>query len=87
VTSDNLKAQNPEIEALRDGENGFLYRSGDVLDLSKKILTILNDGVLRKRLGQEARRTALEDYPVEAMVDGLKTAFFTAVDRHRNGRG
>lgn len=78
VTSDKLDAQNPEIEALHDGKNGLLYRDGDVADLAAVLERILDDPALGRRLGAEARRTALEDYPVANMVRGLHDALLAA---------
>lgn len=82
VTSDDLSAQNPEVEALRNEKNGFYYQDGNIEDLVLKLKLLLNNAKLRKNTGVEARRTALEDYPMEKMVLGLKESFFAATDRH-----
>lgn len=78
VTSDNLGAQNPEIEAMRDGENGLLYKDGDVEALAGALEKILGDDELRKRLGEEAFRTAHERFSVKNMVDGMEAAIRAA---------
>lgn len=74
VTSDKIEAQNPEIEALRDGENGLLYRDGDNDDMTAKLRVLLTDKELHSRLSAEAHRTATEDYSTDTMADGMAEA-------------
>ncbi|MEL6797312.1 MAG: glycosyltransferase family 4 protein, partial [Planctomycetota bacterium] len=87
VTSDHIESQNPEIEALRDGENGLLYRHGSVDDLASKLATLLRDRELRERLGKEAHRTATEDYHTDRMADGMEAALKFASERVKARRG
>ncbi|WP_159634832.1 glycosyltransferase [Sphingobacterium composti Ten et al. 2007 non Yoo et al. 2007] len=42
ITNDNLDLQKPEIEALKDGYNGFLFKDGDYKDLSRVIFEFYN---------------------------------------------
>ncbi len=86
VTSDKIEAQNPEIEALRDGANGMLYQHGSVDDLAAKLATLLRDRELRERLGREAHRTATEDYHTDRMADGMEAALKFAFERARARR-
>ncbi len=74
VTDDNVAAQNPEIEALRDGETGFLYRAGDAGALAQCLGRLLGDAALRQRLGQNARRLVEEEFTIGRMVDGMEAA-------------
>ena len=37
-THDNLNNQMPEAEAIKPGENGFLFKENDIIDLQKKII-------------------------------------------------
>ena len=39
-------------EAITDGVNGFLTQAGDVDALSKSILTLLDDPILRQKMGK-----------------------------------
>lgn len=81
VTSARVEAQNPEIEALRDGENGFFYRDGDVDDLAAKLEILLTDHDLRSRLSQAAHATATERFSLGNMVDGYVDAVRYAAKR------
>ncbi|MEM7809752.1 MAG: glycosyltransferase family 4 protein [Planctomycetota bacterium] len=74
VTGDDVAAQNPEIEAHRDGENGLLFRRGDPDDLAEKLTSLFRDADLRQRLSVEARKTAAEVFTLDNMVDGFVAA-------------
>lgn len=45
------------LELVKDGENGFTFKAGDVRTLSKHIATLVDDAPLRHRLGMAAWRT------------------------------
>ncbi|RNC80346.1 MAG: glycosyltransferase family 1 protein [Phycisphaera sp.] len=74
VTSDKIESQNPEIEALRDRENGLLYRHGDTDDMTAKLRELIIDKELSAELAAEAHRTATEDYSTDRMADGMEGA-------------
>jgi glycosyltransferase involved in cell wall biosynthesis len=74
VTSDNLATQNPEIEALRSGENSLLYRDRDVTALASALRTMMTDSELAARLSKEAVRTIEEDFTIKNMVAGMANA-------------
>ncbi|MFG0284831.1 MAG: glycosyltransferase family 4 protein [Phycisphaerales bacterium JB039] len=81
ITDDNLRAQNPEIEALRDGKNGLLYKAGDTGALAAAIDRLLTDEPLRQRLSAEAERTVAEQFTLANMVDGMEAAIRAAAKR------
>ena len=75
VTSDDLDAQNPEIESLEDGVNGRLYSAGDVGALAGRLVEVLTaDAQERKAMRQAAWETAHVAYTPEKMADGLEAA-------------
>ncbi len=86
VTSDDIGSQNPEIEALVDGENGLLYEHGSVEALAETLRRLAVDGGLRDRLSREAHRTATEVYTVKAMADGMEAALRYAAGKARERR-
>jgi glycosyltransferase involved in cell wall biosynthesis len=49
-------------EIIYDGQDGLLFEPGDANDLAKKILHLLNDQDLRKRLGEAGRNKILSTF-------------------------
>lgn len=74
VTSDDIASQNPEIEALRDGENGSLYRQGNVDHLVKTLDRLLSEPATTKKMSIAAHQTATQQFTMTNMVDGMETA-------------
>lgn len=74
VTADDPAAQNPEIAALTDGDNGLLYRRGDADDLAAKLRRLIDDAALRERMSTAAHATATEVFTLDRMVDGMEAA-------------
>lgn len=74
VTDDDLPNHNPEIEAMKDGVNGLLYRAGDVRSMAEKMLTIVNDDALQARMSAAARKTAYEEYTLAGCINGYLQA-------------
>ncbi len=87
ITSDNIRAQNPEIEALIPEDNGLHYRSGELGDLAHQCGRILSDPTLRLRLSASALKTALERYSMDQMVNGFNNVFEWANDRRATTGG
>ena len=54
----------PGNEIVINNETGLLVQSGDVDGLSLKIIELLKNPVLRKRLGRRGRQTFLENYTI-----------------------
>jgi glycosyltransferase involved in cell wall biosynthesis len=54
---------------IRHGESGLLFEAGNRLQLVAAVVTLAEDSTLRKRLGEEGRRIAETDYPVERELD------------------
>jgi glycosyltransferase involved in cell wall biosynthesis len=63
----------PEICYLRDGENGFMVK--DANQLACRLLELLRDDGLRRRMSMNARATILREGSIETMTDG----FFDAI--------
>ena len=68
----------PEIAALHDGENGLFYREGDVVDLAKKISSLIEDPAYRQKLSAEALRSVERDYNMDNMVERYREAIYVA---------
>jgi glycosyltransferase involved in cell wall biosynthesis len=52
-----------------DSKNGFLIKIGDLKELKEKILLILKDEKLAKRLGEAARKKVVDNFSLEKMID------------------
>lgn len=74
ITDDHPTLQNPEIEALREGDNGLRYRHGDAAALTDTIDDAIAFPNRRRAMGEAAHRTAAECYTVAGMVDGFEAA-------------
>ena len=79
VTSDDFASHNPEIEALRPGDNGLAYRNGDVEDFAAKMLACMNDNNARARMSEAAMQTVRspDGFCIERMVKGFMDAITT----------
>lgn len=52
-----------EEKIIKDGKNGFVVEVKDYISLAEKVLLLLKDDDLRKRLGNFARKWIIENYP------------------------
>lgn len=55
-------------EIVKEGINGYLCQPGDIDAMADRVGALLEDGPLRRRMGQAARRSVGEDFGFEAMV-------------------
>jgi starch synthase len=80
---ENMSCQNPVVatrivgipEMITDGFNGLLVPPSNPEKLAKKIVNVINDKVLAKRLGQNARRTIEEHFTFQEFANGTKEAY------------
>jgi glycosyltransferase involved in cell wall biosynthesis len=63
--------QPPEIEYLRDGENGFIVPENDRRTLRDRLLLLLDNDQERRRMSANARRDILTHASIEGMFDGF----------------
>lgn len=52
ASHDNFNNQMPEVESIIEGENGFLFREGDPLDLARKIKSFLKVKLDKKKVSK-----------------------------------
>jgi glycosyltransferase involved in cell wall biosynthesis len=76
ITSDDLPSHNPEIEALRQNENGALYRDGDTADFAAAMLRILGSSADHERMSAAALSTVSDPtgFTLDRMVQGFVDA-------------
>jgi glycosyltransferase involved in cell wall biosynthesis len=63
--------QPPEIEYLRDGENGFIVPEDDRRALRDRLLLLIDNDEVRRRMSENARRDILTHASIEGMFDGF----------------
>jgi glycosyltransferase involved in cell wall biosynthesis len=74
ITHNVLSLHNPEIAALRDMENGILFRKGDSEDLAAKIELIACNRNLRIIMSANAKRTVEIEYSMANMIKRFSSA-------------
>lgn len=77
ITGDNIQTHGPEVRALQEGENGLMFKDGDVDDLVLKLKKILLDIELRERMSKNALEVVSEKYTLQNMIAGFCEAFKT----------
>lgn len=71
-------------EMIRDGLNGFIVDPKDIESLSDRVIRMVRDEELRKRMGAEGRRIYENEYSIQAYERNLKNClryFFELQDR------
>jgi len=70
-------------EIIRDGENGVLASPGDERELSRAMLRLLGDEDAGRRLGEAARKTVVERFTIEGMIEGTVQIYEEGFSRRR----
>lgn len=68
-------------DVLQDGKTGFLVPAGEPLALADRIMTLLQDRVLAKEMGEAARQVVTRRFSVSRMVDDYKEIYASLVRR------
>lgn len=68
-------AVNETAEVIQAGQNGLLVEPGDVNGFANAMLTLIDDPMERNRLGQNARRQAIEQYSWEEYTRRLEEIY------------
>ncbi|MHC4248656.1 MAG: glycosyltransferase family 4 protein [Planctomycetota bacterium] len=68
------------FELVRDGETGYLVPPGDERSLAERILALLADDRLRRRVGAAGRETVESDFALERMVEGTLAVYERAAE-------
>ena len=61
-------------DLVKQGENGYLFKAGDVKDLAQSLAPLLVDADLRKRMGQRSRER-IEQWSYAKCLEGVLAAF------------
>lgn len=74
-------------KGLRDGYNGLVVADGDAFGFGRAIVRILRDDRLRERLGENARRTALDHYSWERLLERVEEIYERVLAQRKGERG
>jgi glycosyltransferase involved in cell wall biosynthesis len=74
-------ALNQAAEVIQDGQNGLLVEAGDINGFTEAMLTLLNDSGERGRLGQNARRHAVEQHSWEEYTKRLEEIYLNVLEK------
>ncbi len=67
------------LDLIRDGYNGLLFEHGNVAELAQKIDLLIQEPALRKRLSDEGKKTALEDFSIQKTIDQYEEFFMEMI--------
>lgn len=70
------------LEIIKDGENGFL--ASDEKQWHNKLKLLLADSDLRRKIGENARKTVLEKFDIQKQYDFLEFHFCNLINLHQN---
>jgi glycosyltransferase involved in cell wall biosynthesis len=66
------------VDAIIDGKTGFVTRPGDPHDLAEKVIRLLQDPDLARRMGEHARQHALRAFDREKHIQAMLEAWRAA---------
>jgi glycosyltransferase involved in cell wall biosynthesis len=69
-------------EVCLDGRTGFLVRTGDVAQVTRRLRELATDANLRRQLGEAGRNLVRESFRVERMLDDLYTLYVKLARAH-----
>jgi len=70
---------------VQDGVNGYLFKPGDVDDLTSKVRDLISDNTKRRRFGEEARQETLK-WNWRSATSVLRNLQYTRAERNFEGR-
>lgn len=70
-------------ESIQDGENGFLIPRGDVTVLKNQLQQLLDDPLLRKKMGTKGRKKYTQSFTFEKMAEKTLAVYREAIQNRR----
>lgn len=72
------------LEAVKNGETGFLVPPGDAGALAHALGTLLDDAVLRRRMGEAGRRRVAEEFSLTHMAHQMQALYSNLLERREH---
>jgi glycosyltransferase involved in cell wall biosynthesis len=63
------------LDLIRDGVNGYLFKEGDTRELAAKIEALLDDPAMARKFTHQGKKTALHDFHIEHTIDQYESFF------------
>jgi len=76
----------PGPEVLENGVSGLLCDPHDPSSIAEKVITLLQDADLRRRMGEQARQRAVKLFSVRALVQRNEEFYARCIHERGNGR-
>lgn len=73
--------ESAEIMYLKDGVNGFIVPRGNIQEIARKLLLLLDDNQLRERFSLAAKQEIKENGNIEKLCSGFRDALFYATGK------
>jgi len=70
-------------DAIEDGENGFLVKQDDINDFKAKVIQVVENEDLRKKMSSNAIKTAYEKYTISHMLDKYEKVIKEVISEDR----
>lgn len=68
-------------EVISDGENGYICGLGNIQEISKKAIDLLQNPVLHKQISRHALDTVKEKFKAEAIVEQYEELYYQLLDK------
>jgi glycosyltransferase involved in cell wall biosynthesis len=73
--------ESAEIMYLKDGVNGFIVPRGDIPEMAKKLLLLLDNNELRERFSDAAKQEIKKNGSIDVFCAGFRDALLYATGR------
>ncbi len=62
-------------DAVEDGKTGLLFTAGDIAGLTQSLLKLIDEPLLRQKMGEAARVRVLELFPSHKITEGMLSLY------------
>ena len=69
-------------EAVIDGQSGIIVPAGDSERLARAMETLLNDGQMRKRMGEKGRQRIVDNFSQSKMISEMEKLYLDLARAH-----